>query len=120
MARSRLRVGSIVIDVTDFQRMTAFWREALGYASREPMAPGDDFTVLRDPKGSGPNVSIDGMEPLRGKIHLDLYTEEPEAEIQRLLGLGAKIFHDREPGDDFTVLEDPEGNLFCVVDTRPA
>jgi len=120
MATSRLRVGSIVTDVKDFGRMIAFWQEALGYKPRRPAAPGDDFMVLKDPSGTGPNVSIDAMEPLRGKIHLDLYTEHPEAEIERLLRIGAQVYHEREPGEDFTVLEDPEGNLFCVVDTRPA
>lgn len=99
--------------------MLAFWQEALGYTPRSPPAPGDDFMVLRDPEGKGPNVSIDAMEPLRGKIHLDLYTDRPDEEIERLVGLGARLFHDREAGEDFTVLEDPEGNLFCVVNTRP-
>ncbi len=119
MARPALRVGSIVIDVKDFRRMIAFWQEALGYTPRSPPAPGDDFTVLKDPAGKGPNVSIDAMEPLRNKIHLDLYSEQPEAEIERLLRIGARLYHAREPGEDFTVLEDPEGNLFCVIDTRP-
>lgn len=113
-----MRVGSIVIDVRDFDRMRTFWQEALGYRPRRPPGPGDDFMVLSDPAGKGPNVSIDAMEPLRGKIHLDLYTERPEEEIPRLVRLGAKVFREREPGEDFTVLEDPEGNLFCVVDTR--
>ena len=120
MAPPNLRIGSIIIDVTDFDRMTAFWQGALGYRPRGPRTPGDDFTILKDPLGKGPNVSIDRMEPLRGRIHLDLYTEDPEAEVERLLGLGATLFHKREPGEDFTVLADPEGNLFCVVDTRPA
>jgi hypothetical protein len=48
-----------------------------------------------------------------------LYTDDQEEEVQRLLELGATR-HPRtpEPGEDFIVLEDPEGNLFCVVDTR--
>jgi hypothetical protein len=50
-------------------------------------------------------------------IHLDLYTPDHDAEVARLLGLGAKRYRERRPGRDFTVLEDPEGNLFCVVDT---
>ncbi len=100
--------------------MTGFWQEALGYRPRTPPAPGDDFAVLRDPGGKGPNVSIDAMEPLRGKIHLDLFTDNPDGEVKRLLGLGATVFSEREPGEDFTVLADPEGNLFCVVDTRPS
>lgn len=120
MTGSKARVGSIVIDVKDFGRMVTFWQEALGYRPRSSPASGDDFTVLKDPSGRGPNMSIDAMEPLRGKIHLDLYTDDPDGEIARLLQLGATVFSEREPGEDFTVLADPEGNLFCVVDTRPA
>jgi hypothetical protein len=115
-----MRVGSVVIDCNDFATMKAFWQAALRYEARA--GDGDDFTILRDPKGQGVNVSIDTVpEPRVGKnrLHLDLYTDQPEAEIERLLGLGATR-HPRtpEPGEDFTVLVDPEGNLFCVVDTR--
>ena len=113
-----MRIGSVVIDVEDFPRMMTFWREALGYAPGRPPAADDPFVILKDPEGKGPNVSIDGMEPYRNRIHMDLYTEDPEGEIERLLRLGATVFRAREPDEDFTVLADPEGNLFCVVDTR--
>jgi hypothetical protein len=71
------------------------------------------------------NVSLQQVpEPRSGKnrLHLDLYTGDQAGEVERLLGIGATR-HPRipEPDDDFVVLEDPEGNLFCVVDTaRPA
>jgi predicted enzyme related to lactoylglutathione lyase len=58
------------------------------------------------------------MEPYRNRIHLDLYTEDPDGMVKKLLGLGATVFRPREEGEDFTVLADPEGNLFCVVDTK--
>lgn len=118
MATAGVRIGSIVIDVKDFDRMMTFWQEALRYVSPRPPAPEDPFVILKDPAGNGPNVSIDGMEPERGRLHLDLYTDDQEGEVERLLGLGAKHYRPREPGEDFVVLEDPEGNLFCVVDTR--
>lgn len=118
MGGGRVRVGSIVIDVKDFARMMAFWQEALGYRARRPPTPGDPFVILEDPAGAGPNVSIDEMEPYRNRLHLDLYTNDPDGEVERLLRLGAAVFRPREPDEDFIVLEDPEGNLFCVVDTR--
>ena len=118
MAESTVRVGSIVIDVNDFARMMAFWQEALGYAARSPPDQDDPFVILRDPAGKGPNVSIDGMPPERGRLHLDLYTEDQEGEVERLLRLGATRYRPREPGEDFVVLADPEGNLFCVVDAK--
>jgi hypothetical protein len=49
-------------------------------------------------------------------LHLDLYTTARDQEVERLLQLGAKRYPWRyRPGSDFTVLEDPDGNLFCVV-----
>jgi len=118
MARGNVRIGSIVIDCKDFARMMAFWQEALRYVPREPPVPGDPFVVLKDPAGRGPNVSIDQMEPEQGRLHLDLYTDDPGGEVERLLRLGATAYRPREPGEDFVVLEDPEGNLFCVVDKK--
>ena len=118
MATDRVRIGSIVIDCDDFPRMMTFWKEALGYVPARPPTPGDPFVILKDSKRKGPNVSIDGMVPERGRLHLDLYTEDQEAEVERLLRLGAKRYRAPEPGEDFVVLEDPEGNLFCVVDTK--
>jgi len=120
MEKVKVRIGSIVIDVNDFARMMTFWQEALCYAARRPPTPDDAFVILRDPAGKGPNVSIDGMEPYRNRLHLDLYTDDQDGEVRRLMGLGATVFRPAEPGDDFVVLADPEGNLFCVVDTKGA
>ena len=118
MGKDTVRIGSVVIDVKDFSRMMAFWKDALGYRPKREPTPDDPFVILKDPEGKGPNVSLDGMEPYRNVLHLDLYTEDPDGEVKRLLKLGATVFREREEGEDFVVLADPEGNLFCVVDTR--
>jgi hypothetical protein len=114
-----VRIGSVVVDCNDFAGMVAFWREALHYVPREPAD--DGWVVLRDPAGAGVNVSFQQVpEPRTGKnrLHFDLYTDDQAGEVERLLALGATRHpRDPEPGDDFVVLEDPEGNLFCVVDT---
>jgi catechol 2,3-dioxygenase-like lactoylglutathione lyase family enzyme len=112
-----VRVGSVVIDCNEFDRMFAFWRDALGYVPRDE--PEDDWVVLRDPTGSNVNVSLQVVpEPRVGKnrLHLDMYTEDRDADVARIVGLGATI-HPRtpEPDEDFVVLADPEGNLFCVI-----
>jgi predicted enzyme related to lactoylglutathione lyase len=118
MEKGTVRVGSIVIDVDDFDRMMAFWQAALRYVPGRSVDPKDPFVILKDPGGRGPNVSIDAMPPERGRLHLDLYTDDQEREVERLLRLGATRYRPREPGEDFVVLVDPEGNLFCVVDTK--
>ena len=112
-----MRVGSVVIDCNDFEKMLAFWSEALRYVPREE--PEEGWVVLSDPDGGGVNVSLQVVpERRRGKnrLHLDLYTTEREAEIERLLEIGATRHpRDAEAGEDFVVLADPEGNLFCVI-----
>ena len=122
-----LTVGSIVIGVSDVPRATRFWSEALGYVPRNEPEP--DWVVLRPPDGpsgpSGPNISLGtSRTPPQDKprVHLDLYTRTPDAEIARLLDLGATRvdWPDYPPGADFTVLADPDGNRFCVIDTSRA
>ena len=118
---SRVKVGSIVVRCVRFDELLAFWRAALGYVPREP--PRDGWVVLTDPTGAGPNVSLDRVDaddlpPLGelSRVHLDLYTNDRDGEVERLLALGATRY-EREygPDDDFVVLVDPDGNRFCVV-----
>ena len=111
-----LRIGSIVIDCDNFDRMAKFWQEALHYVPKHP--PEDGWLILRDPEGRGPNVSINlssegHLEQYR--LHLDLYAEDQAGEVSRLIGLGAALRRPAQKGEDFVVLEDPDGNPFCVV-----
>jgi hypothetical protein len=100
-------------------RQPAFWQEALNYVTKRPASGG--WVVLRDPAGKNVNVSLNQVsETLTGRnwLHFDLYTSDQKGEVERLLKIGATRHPQTyEPGDDFIVLEDPDGNLFCVVDT---
>jgi hypothetical protein len=114
-----VRVGSVVIDCNDLPTMSVFWQAALGYEPRGE--PEEGWAGLRDPRGENLNVSLQKVpEPRVGKnrLHLDLYSADRDAEVDRLLGIGATR-HPRtpEPDEDFIVLADPEGNLFCVIQT---
>ncbi len=126
---AKMKIGSIVVRCYEFDRMLAFWQEALGYEPREPERGG--WVVLRDPEGRGPNVSLDRvpqpgsptpsartLEPLgkTSRVHLDLYTTDQEGEVERLIGIGATRYRQEyRPNADFIVLEDPDGNRFCVI-----
>jgi catechol 2,3-dioxygenase-like lactoylglutathione lyase family enzyme len=106
-----LRIGSIVLNVTDVERDAGFWRQALGYTA----APANP-AFLRDGRGTGPRLHVDETD----RTHLDLWVdsaEEQAAEVERLIGLGAaRVEWDYPQDADFVVLADPAGNLFCVVD----
>jgi hypothetical protein len=111
-----VRIGSVVTNVTDVPRAAEFWEKALGYRRRE--GSNENWALIFPEGGDGPNLAFDRGD----RTHLDLYVdgrEEQEAEIERLIGLGARRVEDWPyPEDaDFVVMADPVGNLFCVVDT---
>ena len=113
-----MKIGSVVIRCYEFEKMKVFWQAALGYVPERPA--NDGWVILKDPSGSGPNISLD-QSPIKrtGKrswFHFDLYTEDQAGEVERLTNLGAVRYPWRyEPDADYVVLEDPDGNLFCVV-----
>lgn len=114
-----LTIGTVVITVEDLDRAGEFWRQALGYVNRYP--PRDDWVIL-DPApghhGASLALSVSGYpQHYPPRIHLDLYAHDQEAEIERLLSLGARrVPWDGYPADaDYVVLEDTEGNRFDVI-----
>jgi catechol 2,3-dioxygenase-like lactoylglutathione lyase family enzyme len=114
-----IRIGSTVMNCADIETMTDFWVQALGLepGSREP---GDDFRVLR---GERVNLSLQlARTPVtaRDQMHLDLYSDDPEAQVERLVGLGAtRVRRNDDPDDTYVVMRDPEGNEFCVCWVDP-
>ncbi|MET9661887.1 VOC family protein [Streptomyces sp. NPDC006510] len=115
-----VRIGTLVMGASDVRRAAAFWKAALGYVERGPST--DDWVVLVPPEGPGAGLALGRSgTPVQEvpRVHLDLYTEEQDAEVDRLIALGAvRVDWDLYPEDpDFVVLADPEGNRFCVIDT---
>ncbi|MGC5345304.1 VOC family protein [Streptomyces sp. AM 4-1-1] len=122
-----LKLGIPVIGVTDVPRAVAFWTEALDLVATQEWKS-DTWRTLDHADGSGRALgllrSTSPAEP-HPRLHLDLFTdttEEQQAEVERLIGLGARtVDWDLYPPDpDFIVLADPDGNVFCVVDLSRA
>lgn len=115
-----LTLGTTVLGVDDLPRALAFWSAALGYRPRRE--PDDDWVILDPVSGAGASLALQlgrAQVSLPPRMHLDLYADDQAAEIERLLALGARhIDWDRYPPDaDYVILEDTEGNRFCVIDT---
>jgi hypothetical protein len=111
--------------VDDLHRAVAFWTQALNYVPKREVAPDDDFMILVPSEGEGAHLALDVSEtPVQRhpRVHLDLYAgdaADQASEVARLVAIGAtRVDWDRYPENpDFIVLADPEGNLFCVIDT---
>ena len=114
-----LRLASIVIDCSDPEKLADFWSAAIGYTKAGTV---DQYARLRDPEKKGPTLLLQKVdEPKGGKnrVHWDWMAdtkEEHQAEIERLVGLGATILAEKnELGISWAVMADPEGNEFCVA-----
>lgn len=85
-----IRIGSVVWGVRDVRRGVAFWTAALGYAPVHD--PDTDWALLAPAAGRGPQLALKevGAETNPSPHHhLDLYADDREAEVARLIGLGA-------------------------------
>jgi catechol 2,3-dioxygenase-like lactoylglutathione lyase family enzyme len=105
-----VRLGSIVLNVSNLDRAAAFWSQALGHP------PHPRHRAFLVPPEGGTRLHLDEDD----RTHLDLWTDnrqEQQAEVERLVSLGAQRVDWEYPADaDFVVLADTEGNLFCVID----
>ncbi|MGP4018198.1 VOC family protein [Saccharopolyspora sp. 5N708] len=112
-----LSIGMVTIDCASPRALAEFWTQAL-----ETSVSYDDgeFVVLAPNKADGVALGLQRVpEPRTGKnrVHVDLDTTDRQAEVRRLVELGATELgeHDGPDGLRWTVLADPEGNEFCVA-----
>lgn len=122
-----LRIGTVVLGVSDVDRAVEFWTRALHYVRRAGQDPNDPTWTVLVPAdgGAGTHLALGLSEtPVQQhpRVHLDLYAgnaSDQAAEVERLVALGAeRVDWDLYPEDaDFVVLADPDGNRFCVIDT---
>jgi hypothetical protein len=108
----------MIIDCADPERLARFWSDALGY---RVFARDDTGVAIRGATTSPDILFIRVPEAKAGKnrLHFDVCpTDRDQAsELERLLTLGAR----RSPiigSGSWIVLEDPEGNEFCLMSTR--
>ena len=118
----RSRVCHFVIDVSDLDQGVSFWSATLN-AINEPL-PDTSSHIYRHLRLPDSEIRIllqkTGDQKLsKERMHLDLETDDVEAEVKRLETLGAKRWdHRQERGFEFWVMRDPWENEFCVLQTE--
>jgi catechol 2,3-dioxygenase-like lactoylglutathione lyase family enzyme len=119
------RFTELVVDSRDPEALAAFWAEVLGYRvlgrdedGAVEIGPADGFG------GAAPTLVFAPVtDPTPGKVrlHIDVSPSDRDqgAELERLLGLGATRADAGQTGaESWEVLADPEGNEFCLLQTR--
>jgi predicted enzyme related to lactoylglutathione lyase len=130
------KIGNITFACENPIPLAEFWAAATGYVplevppeveewAQQLIAEGKldptGWAMLVPPAGeSGPRLLFQRRpksSPEHVPIHLDLNAEDREAEVERLVGLGATVVETKTSdtfGETWTVMRDPEGNGFCV------
>ncbi|MEU4567677.1 VOC family protein [Micromonospora sp. NPDC023956] len=114
------KVRSVTIDCHDTYALAGFWAEVYGCSRQPDDFPGDPEAMLLPP-GSPMVIFVQVPEgkTVKNRVHLCLEPADRnrDAEVARLLALGASQVDDRRQpdGTGWVVLADPEGNEFCVL-----
>jgi hypothetical protein len=133
----------ITFDASDPHALAAWWADTLGYAvedhherlvhllevgavtqddviERDGRLAFAEVATASDPDGVGPRLYVQKVpEPkaAKNRVHLDISVppEGLEAEVERTVARGATLVEYRShPGQRWAVLQDPEGNEFCL------
>lgn len=109
-----IQVSGVVLDASDPAELAKFWSNATGFPVKTSV---DGYADLETDDSLGHFFLIKVPEPktAKNRCHLDFKAEDVDAEVQRLIKLGASKVADHEMyGFPWTVMQDPEGNEFCV------
>ena len=116
-----VQLAAVTFDCADALAVGQFWSAALDRPlDADPTA---DFASIgvRPPSGS-PSwmfAKVPEGKTAKNRMHVDLTASDRQAEVDRLIGLGAKRMRDVEEwGFSWTVMQDPEGNEFCVAESH--
>jgi predicted enzyme related to lactoylglutathione lyase len=114
-----LLLRNVTVDCTDLELVSAFWQAALGWPER--VVRERDALVARDDWGF-PRLAFQKVpesKKVKNRVHVDLTADDMGAEVARLESLGATPGRVVTEGMTWTVMQDPEGNEFCVAQRPP-
>lgn len=112
----------VTINSTDAVRLARWWAEQ---TDGEVVTAFDDaFLIVRPgPEGAAPLLGfqrVDAVPAAPGRIHLDWDSDDRAADVARLVEAGASELEEHTlPGHRWTVMADPDGNVFCVSSPDP-
>jgi len=115
-----MRIRQVVIDSNDPHPLAEFWSLATGRAVK---GRADPYLVLEDSAGQDVTLLIqrvdDDIKPGKNPVHIDLFAPNPQEEARRLIAAGATRVRTRNGLHKLIILDDPQGNIFCVIDSGP-
>jgi predicted enzyme related to lactoylglutathione lyase len=114
MHKSQLAGFIIDCETDDLDAAAAFWSAALGLQPRKNDDPADAAYVMLETPPEEQHIEVQKVDH-PSRVHLDIETNDIEAEVQRLEALGARRIG---PVKRWVVMEAPTGQRFCVVNPQ--
>lgn len=114
-----LRFTEICVDALDAGALARWWSQALDWPVEASEDDGE--WLLRPPAGQGPDwlfLPVPEAKSAKNRIHIDFTPDDQQAEVDRLVALGARHVDIGQGEQAWVVLADPEGNEFCVLATE--
>jgi predicted enzyme related to lactoylglutathione lyase len=111
MHKSRLAGFIIDCQTSDLEQAATFWSEALGYSLKDAASEASPIYRQMDTGPDGLHIEVQQVKH-SSRVHLDIESDDIEAEVKRLEGLGAKRV---QQVHTWWVMEAPTGQRFCVV-----
>jgi predicted enzyme related to lactoylglutathione lyase len=116
-----LRLWTIDVDAADPRTLGRWWADALGWKVFFEDDDGDEVVITTsDERFPGiVFLRVPDAKAVKNRLHLDFVPEDRDAEVGRLVAMGATRAAIGQTGDEsWVVLADPEGNEFCVLSAR--
>src|SRR4051812_33976957 len=113
------RWENLVVDAQDPARLARWWAETLGYQITHEKPDEVEIRRSADELPGLVFVSVPDVKETKNRLHIDLRPDDQEAEVERLVNMGARhVDVGQRDEDGWIVLADPEGNEFCVLRQR--
>ncbi len=114
-----LFIDWITIDTPDPDGLARFWTEALGYEVLDDESGSSGEREILIGGDGGPRIllfEVHDTKTVKNRLHFDIRSDDRDAEVERLLALGAtKVDIGQKPDASWVVMADPEGNEFCIL-----
>ena len=118
-------ISHTTVDCADAYRLSEWWKQVLGYVDidDDPNEPGHEECMIVCPD-TGHRllfIQVPDRKQVKNRIHFDIqpHSGTRDEEVERVKGLGAVEIDDQRdhygPGIGWVVLQDPEGNEFCIL-----
>ncbi len=105
----------IMVDSADPITLGRWWAEALGWVVVDET---EEIIEIRPEPDRMPGLLFVGVpegKTTKNRLHPDFRPDDQEAEVSRLISLGARRVDPVQDGQHWVTLLDPEGNEFCVL-----